>query len=170
MMEIMRSSILCASVLSGAIFMASCSSQNSSPQAAAPRDGAISASVKGCASSGLYAPIPGFNLSIPVHMRSDKIYTKKDGEVRRGVMLEYLQGDADSALSAVAKAFGDMGYLSKGPPSTDGIGQIRQQFQKDGKGLFLGVSPEPGKSPANPEAKGTIWISWQLQAPDTLNK
>lgn len=123
---------------------------------------------KPCSGGALYSPIPGFALSVPVHMRTDKIYKKKGGEVRRGVMLEYLEGDTASAYQAVAAGFTALGYAGKKSPApqADKNGVIKQEFLKSGeKSVYMVISPKPGKKPSNPEAKGTVWLSWQLSPP-----
>jgi len=117
-----------------------------------------------CIGSASYSPFPnGLVLDMPTHFRSDRIVTKRNGEIRRAVTLEYLTGSEADARQSVDVAMAAAGYAPKASQGEHKLGVIRQAYASEGKKSFwVVISPTAGKHPSNPEAKGTIAISWQL--------
>lgn len=117
-----------------------------------------------CTENAFYSPFPvGLALDIPVHFRSDRIFTKKNGEIRRAVTVEYLSGNGADAQQAVNAAMAAAGYAPKPGQKSGGAAVTRQAYTSEGKKSFwVVISQSPGKRPSNPDAKGAIAISWQL--------
>ncbi|HLU07584.1 MAG TPA: hypothetical protein VKZ91_13585 [Woeseiaceae bacterium] len=117
-----------------------------------------------CADKPFYSPFPeGLALDMPFHFRSDRIFTKRSGETRRAVTVEYLTGSQIEAQQAVIAAMAAVGYAPKAGKGARKNGVLRQAYTSEGrKSFWVVISPSAGKRPSNPEAKGTIAISWQL--------
>lgn len=140
-----------------ALAMTGCSKE---PKAAATTE----AQSEACTGNAFYSPFPvGLALDMPVHFRSDRIVTKRNGETRRAVTVEYLTGSEVDAQQGVNAAMAAAGYAPKTGQGAPKEGVIRQAYTSEGKKSFwVVISPSAGKRPSNPEAKGTIAISWQL--------
>lgn len=144
--------------LAAMLVLAACS--NSQPQEGASVKSAPAAQV---AMPAFWDPLPGFSPDIPFHFRADKIYEKPNGQLRRGIVLEYLGGGADAAFAATLKALKRVGYEPKGGREVGADGVVKQQFTKMG-GLYLEVAPFAGEYPSHPDAKGTISASWPIKS------
>lgn len=157
-----KSSILAASIL----LLATACAGEAPPvtQAASTPDG-TTAAVAGAKPSDcpapFYSPLPdaAIRFDFPFHLHLDRIYRPEGGELRQRVVLEYLQGDAAGAWRGVEKAMKAAGYRRVGPEPTD----FRATFTKSGmRSLFIDTSGGRPEVPANPKARGTVWISWSL--------
>lgn len=119
-----------------------------------------------CPQGQAYAFMPdeALEVSFPFHLRSDRIYLKQT-ELRRGIELEYLQGEPAGVWAGLRESLGTAGYAPLGERSVDSKGVIRQNYSKDGRpNLFVAVIPDAGRKPANPDAKGVVRFSWPIQA------
>jgi hypothetical protein len=142
-----------------ALAFAGCSNE---PRAAAEAQ----AQSETCTGNAFYSPFPaGLALDMPIHFRSDRIVKKRNGETRRAVTFEYLTGTEVDARNGVNAAMAAAGYAPKAGREVRNQRVVRQAYTSEGKKSFwVVISPSAGKRPSNPEAKGTIAISWQLSS------
>src|SRR5690606_7651794 len=79
------------------------------------------------------------------------------------VTVEYLTGDGNDAQRAIKGAMAAAGYAPRAGKNADKGKTMRQAYVSEGrKSFWVVISPTPGKRPSNPDAKGTIAVSWQL--------
>lgn len=103
-------------------------------------------------------------LAIPYHLRGDRIYVHKNGQQRRRVTVEFLEGDVGTALAAFEQSMVTAGF--KAGPRNDGAdGKITMPFSKKGFGTaHVSAMPTVGPKPSNPDAKGVISIDYPMGA------
>lgn len=91
------------------------------------------------------------------------MYTKDNGEIRRGITMEVFDADAGAAMEQVAKGFAAGGYKPARDAKSDNKGRIVRSFAKKGQpSLFVQVSPASARKPENADARSSVWISWQV--------
>lgn len=115
-----------------------------------------------------YSPLPDTSLkfNFPFHLKSDRIYAAGNGEARRGIVLEFLDGDSEQTWSSLDASLIAAGYAPAAEIKVDQAGKKQRPYSKNGApGLSIAVSSDPSTNPANPDAKGVIWISWRLTPP-----
>lgn len=145
--------------LLAALAMAGCTDESTTTATAEAQ-----AQPEACTGNAFYSPFPeGLALDMPIHFRSDRIFTKRNGETRRAVTVEYLTGSQVDAQQGVTAAMAALGYAPKDGKAARKNGVIQQAYASEGKKSFwVVIKPSAGKRPSNPDAKGTIAISWQL--------
>lgn len=150
------------------VLVAACSGGDNQSVATGQKDPVVTKAAESpfCpGASTFYSPLPDdtIRFKFPFHLARDRIYKVDNGAVRRGLMLEYLDGSPEQIWMQVRESLAVAGYNTAADASAGNKGAA---FSKKGKpSLFANVSQGPVASPSNPEAKGTIWISWQLPPP-----
>lgn len=105
----------------------------------------------------------GLNLSIPYHVRADIIQKDGSGQSRRHIVLEYLDGDLETTVSAIEQSLAEGGFAPRPRRETDD-GRIVIPFFKTGyDNIVVVVGPTPGNNPSNPEAKGTVTLQFTME-------
>src|SRR3546814_10664254 len=95
-----------------------------------------------------------------VQISRDRDYTSDAYVTRRVLVIEYLESDAAQIWSRVNEAMSNSGFT----PAGEVTGELQDNFSKSGvPTIFISVKPEVAGKPSNPDAKGSIWISWQLE-------
>lgn len=104
-----------------------------------------------------YQVLPAdITLSFPYHLRADRIYVNKNGQERRRVVLEYLDGDADAILAAVDKSMIVAGFVPR-PRKEQPNGNIVIAYAQKAYGSIIVVAnASAGDKPSNPAARGTV--------------
>lgn len=147
-------------VISCLFAMAACS--NPAPTAAV-EDLSPSAEVatEPCPEQAGYIAFPeGVALDIPYHLRADRIYIHKNGKERRRVSVEFLDGDAGTALASFEQSMIRAGFTAK-PRKDMPNGNVTMAFGKKGFGTVRLVAVStPGPKPSNPGAKGVISMDY----------
>lgn|SRR3546814_163062 len=109
-----------------------------------------------------YSPLPdsAIHFDFPFQIARDRVYTSDADVTRRGLGIEYLESDAAQIWSRVNEAMSNAGFT----PAGEVTGELQGNFSKSGvPTIFISVKPEVAGKPSNPDAKGSIWISWQLE-------
>lgn len=159
------------------VVLAACSSGDQVP--ATPNAGTAEASIPaaetelphrpGGETSGrgsFYSPLPSdaIRFSFPFHIRGDRYY-KVDDVMRRGLVFEFLRGDSSVVWDMLSQDLGGAGYRAIGSPRMDPNGRKIQAFALEGAPrLTVAISDALPDDPANPEAKGQIWINWEVES------
>ena len=113
-----------------------------------------------CPETDGYRVFPaGLSIDLPYHLRSDRIIPNEKGE-RRRVVIEYLEGDAATALTSIAGSLEQAGFAEKSRKDVaDGV--VSAIFSKKGVGLiYVRITADPGKNPSHPAAKGLAQIGY----------
>lgn len=106
----------------------------------------------------------GVSLDIPYHVRVDRIYVHENGDSRRRIVLEYLEGDVETALSAADKSIVAAGFTAQKRRAQPN-GEIAIPYAKKGHSSILVIAKaSPGDKPSNPAAKGTLALDYVLDA------
>src|SRR3546814_4370853 len=78
---------------------------------------------------------------------------------------------SESNWGSVVDSLAAAGYRPIGSPKTESNGRKIQGFTKDGQPrLTVAISDDPTENPANPDAKGQIWVNWEVTPPATATK
>lgn len=151
-----------AVLLAGLIILAGCnqaSAPSPSPDGAGEPVGLVAApdAPISCPEDTGYQILPAnLALSIPYHLRADRIYVNKHDAVRRRVVLEFLEGDAATTLASVDRSMVAAGFTAR-PRREQPNGNIIVPYaRKDYGSITVVASALPGDNPSNPMAKGTI--------------
>lgn len=105
---------------------------------------------------------PGLTLSIPYHVRADIIHEDESGLCRRHVVLEYLDGNVETTLTALEQSLAADGFAAR-PKGKADDGRDIVSFLKAGHHNIVAVLDDsPGDTPSNPEAKGTITLQYVM--------
>ncbi len=150
--------------------LAACSNgQDSQGQAAAQAPASTApaqAAIESCPEEFYYPfPVDGIRFGFPFHLKSDRISETEAGKARATVILEYLDGTADTVWTGVAGALQAAGYKAVGEAKDVGGGKRQQSFSLKGKpNLLVAVSDAPAllENSTHPGAKGVVWISWPV--------
>lgn len=111
----------------------------------------------------------GLVLDIPYHLRADRIYINKNNVQRRRVVLEFLDGDAESTLASVDKSMTTAGFTAR-PRKDQPNGNIVVPYMKKGfGGITVIASATAGDKPSNPAAKGTITFDLPATTPVAMD-
>src|SRR3546814_776280 len=106
-------------------------------------------------SSSFYSPFPDdkIRFDFPFHLKADRFYeTGTPPVARRGLVLEFLEGSAESNWGSVVDSLAAAGYRPIGSPKTESNGRKIQGFTKDGQPrLTVAISDDPTENPANPD-------------------
>src|SRR3546814_3606366 len=87
-------------------------------------------------SSSFYSPFPDdkIRFDFPFHLKADRFYeTGTPPVARRGLVLEFLEGSAESNWGSVVDSLAAAGYRPIGSPKTESNGRKIQGFTKDGQ-------------------------------------
>ena len=108
--------------------------------------------------------IPGnVHFDIPAHLRNDVIYQTSAGATRRRLNFELLEATPEQAQSAVTKALSQAGYVGEAPKAGRND-RYSIRYKKEGApNLNVTFFPVLARTPANPDAKSMITISWQTK-------
>ncbi len=118
-----------------------------------------------CTQTSFYSPLPGnLQVQFPFHLRSDRIFTTKRGNVRRRVTLETLNGTAPEAFDSASQSLIGAGYKVKGKAKGEAEKKYAQTFVRKGQpSIALVSNVDVGSKPANPDATGLVYFEWGLQ-------
>ncbi|SRR5690606_10014520 len=162
----MNRTILASSLL--AVALVGCSGRDDGPQTAvqdattAPVQVA-EAPVEPCNTNPFYSPLPdaAIRFDFPFRVARDRVYSSDNDTLRRGISLEYLEGDGEGRWNDVIASMQKAGFEQTNA-STDS--PLSGTFKKPGQpGIFVKVSPEPGKNPTGDDVKGSVWLSWTVE-------
>lgn len=119
-----------------------------------------------CTQASFYSPLPGdLQVQFPFHLRSDRIFTTKKGNVRRRVTLETLSGTAPEAFNSASQSLIAAGYKAKGKLKGAPEKKQAQYFARKGQPTIALVSNvDVGKKPANPQSTGLVYFEWTVPA------
>lgn len=112
-------------------------------------------------------PDPGIRFDFPFHVKQDRLYVTEKGPTVRGVVFEFLDGDASTTSDNVANSLTSAGYVPVGNISTDADGKQKQTYKKTGSpnlNVLIYDYPSSVTNSAHPDAKGIIQVSWQVAA------
>ena len=112
-----------------------------------------------------YRPLPGgVELGLNAHLRRDRIYKTKNGDTRRKVVYEVLDGTQQEAVAKVQGARTAAGYVAQ--PRKDGKREAFVIPYKKEKAATLNVefNPRAGRKPSNPKAKHLVTVDWRVKA------
>lgn len=110
-----------------------------------------------CANADGYQLLPE-QLVVPVahHLRADRIYTNGKDQLRRRVVLEFLEGDVASALASVDSAMVAAGFNAR-PRREQPNGNTVIPYVRNGFGnITVVANPSIGDNPSHPAAKGIL--------------
>jgi hypothetical protein len=155
----MKSNVLIAAAL---LAMTGCTPQSTPP---AVTDAAVPAPAQApeaaaCAPAGYQLLPAGIALSIPYHLRADRIYSSKDGQSRRRIVLEYLDSDAGAVLASVESSMLASGFKARPRRDQPNGNIVVPYLKRDFGNLQLVLNPSPGDKPSNPAAKGTLALDF----------
>jgi hypothetical protein len=148
-----------------------CSPENAGPPVAGPdaatkartasREAPAPLPVGNCDAGSGYAYLPeGVHFPFKHHLRSDRYVENRQGGTHRRVILEYLEGDAATIGAQAKAALVDAGFRHIDDAETN-HGGTRSRFHRNGNGMVvLSVFPDPGATPANPRALGTVMVEF----------
>lgn len=151
-----------AALLAGLIILAGCNQASTpppSPTVAGEPVGLVAAADApvACPEDTGYKLLPAnLVLSIPYHLRADRIYVNKHDAVRRRVVLEFLEGDAATSLASVNQSMVAAGFAARARREQPNGNIIVPYARKDYGSITVVASALPGDNPSNPMAKGTI--------------
>lgn len=101
------------------------------------------------------------NLDFKFTLVMDRTFVKpQTHELRRGVMLEFPEGDVASLVNSLADAFAKDGYAAKRVKSGSGL----MLTKKGNPDIYAEVRIGNGQKLRTPDAKGAIWVSWTVGA------
>lgn len=122
-------------------------------------------SAQPCAEQAGYQLLPaGIRIGLPYHFRADRLYANKHDQVRRRVVLEFLEGNVDSTLKTVAESMTAAGFMAR-PRRDQPNGNIIIPYVRNDYGsITVVVSPLPGDNPSNPAARGTVTFDYPSDA------
>lgn len=160
------SKFLLALSLSAAMTLAACgveqpaATSDSDPM---PADDSQSAAMAAASKGFHYSPWPGMVIvESPFHVRSDRIYTTKNGADRRRTTLELLEGEAANVIGSIGDTLVSEGFSAMNIPDK-GDGIQRLAYRRNGYGrINLSAKSDAGDKPANPRATGVITFDWPL--------
>lgn len=112
-------------------------------------------------------PDPGIRFNFPFHLKQDRVYVTNKGPTIRGVVFEFLDGDASGAFRNVSSSLEIADYVPVGDIRTDADGKRKQTYKKEGSpnlNVLVQDYPSSVTKTAHPNGKGIIQISWQLVA------
>ena len=113
-----------------------------------------------CAEPG-YALLPkGITLEFPYHLRADRVYLDKQGNERRRVVLEFLDGDVESTLAAADASLVRSGFAARSRRNQPNGNIVVPYARKGTPGITVFGSSTVGPNPSNPAAKGTIALDY----------
>lgn len=99
------------------------------------------------------------DLDFSYKLVSERTFVKPENlEVRRGLMLEFTDGDVASTVKSLADAFKRDGFSSRVVKS--GAGLILTK--KNSPEIYAEVKDVAGRKPQSDGAKGSVWISWSV--------
>ncbi|KIQ97625.1 hypothetical protein TI01_0900 [Lysobacter sp. A03] len=102
-------------------------------------------------------------MQFPFHLRSDRIFTTKKGNVRRRVTLETLNDNAPEAFVSASQSLVAAGYKVKGKAKGEVEKKYAQTFVRKGQpSITLVSNMDVGSKPANPAATGLVYFEWGL--------
>lgn len=144
------------------IVFAGCS--QSAPPATVEAPGTITAAstadaraAQPCSEPTGYQPLPAkLALEVRYHLRADRIYTNKNDQGRRRVVLEFLDGDIDSTLASVEDAMTAAGFVARPRKDQPNGNIVIPYVRKDYGNITVVANPSAGDNPSNPAAKGTV--------------
>ena len=108
---------------------------------------------------------PRVDLQFPFVLTSERLYTRENGgETRRGLMLEFTEGDAGSVAEELVRGFGKGGYKPRRAPAATPEGRVAFTLTKRGSvPVYVDVRPAGKRKLGAPGALGTVWISWRVR-------
>jgi hypothetical protein len=160
------SKFLLALSLSAAMTLAACGAEQpaaTSDSDPMPADDSQSAAMAAASKGFHYSPWPGMVIvETPFHVRSDRIYTTKNGADRRRTTLELLEGEAAKVIGSIGDTLVSGGFSAMNIPDK-GDGIQRLAYRRNGYGrINLSAKSDVGDKPANPRATGLITFDWPL--------
>ncbi|WP_140909333.1 hypothetical protein [Cognatiluteimonas lumbrici] len=148
-----------------AIALAGCgndsANQASTDAAASPASVATEqAPAAPCVDNAFYSPMPDASLrfDFPFRIARDRVYADDNGTPRRGLSLEYLEGNADEVWSSVSNTMLNAGYEQADAPSA--LPYSGTFTKQDQPAIFVKVATDPVKNPTGDDVKGSVWLSW----------
>lgn len=117
------------------------------------------------AGAALPAALPeGFSLGFPHHYVGQEVARVGKAQ-RQRITVEYLDGDANSAVGSLAQSALAAGF-GKGLWGVQKDGSIHFVANKAGYGqLRAQIRPVAGETLQNPSAKGTVTMGWPANVP-----
>lgn len=108
---------------------------------------------------------PKVELEFPFILTSERLYTREEGgEIRRGLMLEFSEGDTGSVLEELVRGFAKGGYKPRRIPAASAEGRVRFTMAKrGGVPVYIDVRPAGSRKLETSGALGTVWISWRIR-------
>src|SRR3546814_12728584 len=102
-------------------------------------------------SSSFYSPFPDdkIRFDFPFHLKADRFYeTGTPPVARRGLVLEFLEGSAESNWGSVVDSLAAAGYRPVGSPKPERNSRKIQGFNNAGKpGTPVAISDAPHQTP-----------------------
>lgn len=106
----------------------------------------------------------GVDLSFQFVLVSERLYTKNNGETRRGLVLEFPHGSAESIAQTLVADFAKAGYKPRRAPATESDGRVKITLtKKRAVPFYVEVRPTGERKTSVEGAAGTIWISWLVR-------
>lgn len=150
-------------VLSLAVLIAGCSGgEQESATTSAKHAAAAVANAPSPCPPVFYSPLPDVAIvfDFPFQIARDRVYTTDSDGTRRGLTIEYLEGDSEQVWASIKKSMTEAGFRQVGDITNESKGT----FSKQGKpSIYVGVTSGPIQSPTSPDTKGSIWMSWSLK-------
>lgn len=120
------------------------------------------AAAEPCAENAFYSPLPDARIrfDFPFRIARDRVYTTEAGAPRRGLTIDYLEGDAGQVWTDIGKSMEAAGFSATGD-----VTGTKGTFVKPGRpSLYVEVKPGPAEGLSGPDAKGNVWISWSVKS------
>lgn len=151
--------------LTASILLAACSAQSPEP---APVAAVADKPVEDieCKDAGYQLLPAGMQVPFAHHLRADHVFTvKTNGQLRRRVALEFLEGNGESVLSSVDQAMLASGYKTR-VRKTQPNGDIVIQYVKKGQGnISVTLVSKMAGNPNHPDTKGVLIYGYPLSTP-----
>src|SRR5690606_1756625 len=103
---------------------------------------------------------PKVDFDFPFVLVGERLYTREDGgETRRGLMLEFTDGTAESVSMQIIKGFEAGGYAVKKAPAPTREGRLAFRLEKRGAvSVYVDVRPTGSRKLETAGAQGTAWL------------
>ena len=106
----------------------------------------------------------GVDLSFQFVLVSERLYTKNNGETRRGLVLQFSHGSPESIAQTLVADFAKAGYKPRRPLATEADGRVKVTLaKKRAVPFYVEVRPAGERKTSVEGAAGTIWISWLVR-------
>lgn len=160
----MKFRILLASAV---VLSAGCSGGNdaAAPAATATAEPAAIAAPVASAQPSPFAD-PALIFGSGFRVVSNRVVKQDSGAMRKGIAMEYGDAGQEQAWKNVTDTLSAAGYRPGGTAKADASGKMQQAFVKDNQPrLAVSLVAKPSDNPTEATNKGTVWISWQVEAP-----